>query len=97
MAVGVERCGKDGGSGVEFFDVTNPKRAIWLSFVRTPQRGVNELDVVVQPGGRALALLVVPELEFYDMYLGADRGRGRRSVVSVEPTPPTPPFATPRR
>lgn len=88
MAVGVERCGRDGRSGVEFFDVTNPKRAVWLSFVRTPQRGVNELDLVVQPGGRALALLAVPELEFHDTYLGADRGGEFRIVDITHPRRP---------
>jgi hypothetical protein len=88
MAVGVERCGRDGRSGVEFFDVTNPKRAVWLSFVRTPQRGVGELDLVVQPGGRALALLAVPELEFFDTYLGADRGGEFRIVDVTHPRRP---------
>ncbi len=80
LAIGVQPCGRRGSSGLALFDVTDPLRPRELAFFPTTF-GVHELDVVVRPDGRALALLAVPFVEF--------AGEGEFQIVDVsDPTAP---------
>lgn len=90
LGVGIQVCGEGGVSGLALFDVTNPTRPRRLSFLPTPAGGVHELDLVVRPGGRALALLAVPFAEFENVYFGADNGGDFRIVDVTDPSHPVP-------
>lgn len=57
-----------GKSGLELYDISNPRSPQLLSFFDVDQfgadvTGVHELDLTLTPDGRALALLTVPNLE----------------------------------
>jgi hypothetical protein len=76
-----------GVGGLALFDVTNPSRPSALSFTDFPF-GVHELDMVVRPDGRALALLAVPFTEFENTYFGANLGGEFKIVEVTDPTAP---------
>ncbi len=65
LAVGLQTCGVSGLTGVEFWDVSNPRLPRQLSFLATPNTGgVHELTLVQRPSdGKILALLAVPHSE----------------------------------
>lgn len=88
LAIGLQFCGEGGLDGLALYDVTNPRRPTSLSFFPTPV-GVHELDVVVRPDGRALALLATPFSEFPDTYFGTDFGGEFRIVDITDPASPT--------
>ena len=88
LAVGVQICGEGGRAGLALFDVTDPSDPTELSFLPMPGGGVHELDVVVRPDGRALALLAVPFVEFEDVYFGASNGGEFRIVDISDPAEP---------
>lgn len=88
LAVGVQVCGEGGRPGVALFDVTDPTRPTQLSFSHTPLFGVHELDLVVRPDGRALALLAVPFVEFGTTYFGSGHGGDFRIVEVTDPENP---------
>jgi hypothetical protein len=90
LGAGIQICGEGGVGGLALFDVTNPRRPTRLSFLPTPSGGVHELDLVVRPGGRALALLAVPFAEFDNVYFGADNGGDFRIVDITDPAQPVP-------
>jgi hypothetical protein len=89
LGIGVQDCKPGGSTGLALFDVTNPRRPRALSFFPTPH-GVHELDMVVRPGGQALALLATPFTEFSDTYFGTDFGGEFRIVDITDPTNPQP-------
>ena len=89
LGIGVQDCKPGGSTGLALFDVTNPRRPRALSFFPTPH-GVHELDIVVRPGGQALALLATPYTEFMDTYFGTDFGGEFRIVDITDPTDPQP-------
>jgi hypothetical protein len=63
LAVGIQRCGQSvARGGLMLVDVTDPRAPATLAFFDTSPgpSGVHELDVTLQPNGRALALLAVP-------------------------------------
>jgi hypothetical protein len=72
LAVGLQSCARHAHGGLALYDVTNPNEPELLSFHRTPAHGVHELDLVVRPDGRALALLAVPYTELLE--------RGKKNV-----------------
>ena len=82
LAVGIQECVFKARSGFAIYDVIDPARPERLSFVRTPPAGVHELDVVVRPDGRALALICVPFTE------SIDRGGDFRIVDITDPEDP---------
>lgn len=88
MATGLQVCGEGGRPGVAFFDVTDPRHPVQLSFSRTPFGGVHELDLVVRPDGRALALLAVPYVEFSAEYFGGGGGGDLRILDVTDPENP---------
>lgn len=88
LAVGVQVCGEGGRPGVALFDVTDPTRPTQLSFSHTPLFGVHELDLVVRPDGRALALLAVPFVEFGTTYFGSGHGGDFRIIEVTDPENP---------
>jgi hypothetical protein len=87
LGVGIQICGEGGVGGLALFDVTNPRQSTRLSFLPTPSGGVHELDLVVRPDGRALA---VPFAEFDNVYFGADNGGDFRIVDISNPAQPVP-------
>jgi hypothetical protein len=89
LGIGVQFCGRGGSDGLALFDVTDPRNPSELSFLPTPS-GVHELDMVVRPGGQALALLATPFTEFSDTYFGTDFGGEFRIVDISDPTNPQP-------
>jgi hypothetical protein len=89
LGIGVQTCGPRGSEGLALFDVTDPRSPVELSFLPTPH-GVHELDMVVRPDGRALALLATPYTEFSNTYLGADFGGEFRIVDITNPAAPQP-------
>jgi hypothetical protein len=89
LGIGVQACGPGGSDGLALFDVTNPRSPAQLSFLPTPT-GVHELDLVVRPDGRALALLATPYSEFFDTYFGTSFGGEFRIVDISDPTAPQP-------
>jgi hypothetical protein len=89
LGIGVQFCGAGGSDGLALFDVTDPRNPTELSFFPTPH-GVHELDMVVRPGGQALALLATPYTEFSDTYFGTDFGGEFRIVDITDPTDPQP-------
>jgi hypothetical protein len=89
LGIGVQQCGAGGSNGLALFDVTDPRRPVELSFLRTPL-GVHELDMVVRPDGTALALLAIPLVEFYNTYLGTSFGGEFRIVDITDPSEPKP-------
>ena len=65
LAVGIHDCTFRGRGGLALFDVTRPQRPQRLAFLKVRGfLGVHELDLVVRPRGRALALLAAPFAEF---------------------------------
>jgi hypothetical protein len=89
LGVGLQDCNGTGRTGIQLFNVTNPRRPRALSFVEVPAGGVHELDLVVTPSGQALALLAVPFVEFLNTYLPhIDRGGELRIVDISDPTNP---------
>ena len=88
MGVGVQICGEGGRGGLALFDVTDPRNPMKLSFLETPAGGVHELDMVVRPDGRALALLADPFVEFDNVYFGANNGGDFRIVDITDPSNP---------
>jgi hypothetical protein len=88
MAVGVQVCDKGGRPGVALFDVSDPRQPEQVGFSRTPFRGVHELDLVVRPDGRALALLAVPFAEDSDTFFGTNHGGDFRIVDVTDPANP---------
>jgi hypothetical protein len=89
LGIGVQFCGAGGSDGLALFDVTDPRNPTELSFLPTPS-GVHELDMVVRPGGRALALLTTPYTEFADTYFDTNFGGEFRVVDITDPTDPEP-------
>jgi hypothetical protein len=89
LGIGVQFCGRGGSDGLALFDVTDPRNPSPLSFFPTPH-GVHELDMVVRPGGQALALLATPFTEFSDTYFGTDFGGEFRVVDITDPANPEP-------
>jgi hypothetical protein len=78
LGVGIQRCGSDPSLdseqfGVEFWDVSNPRRPQKLSFlgVTNGSSGVHELDLF-QRGGHVYALLATPFTEWFDPVPGGD-------------------------
>ncbi|MGH3130552.1 MAG: PA domain-containing protein [Gaiellaceae bacterium] len=71
LAVGLQDCNNVAGvgrSGLELYDISNPRSPQLLSFFDVDQfgvdvTGVHELDLVRTEEGRVLALLAVPDLE----------------------------------
>jgi hypothetical protein len=88
LGIGVQSCGPGGSEGLALYDVTNPLAPSELSFLPTP--GVHELDLVVRPDGRALALLATPFSEFADTYFGTSLGGEFRIVDITNPAAPVP-------
>jgi hypothetical protein len=88
LAVGVQICGDGGQGGVRLLDVTDPANPAELSFLPMPAGGVHELDLVVRPDGRALALLAVPFVEFENTYFGTNAGGEFRIVDVTDPENP---------
>jgi hypothetical protein len=88
LFVGVQVCGRKGRSGMEIFDVTDPRHPSHVKFFRTPPFGVHELDVVQRSDGRVLALLAVPFVEFGNVYFGANDGGEFRIVDVTDPRHP---------
>jgi hypothetical protein len=88
MAVGVQQCGDGGRTGMDLFDITDPASPTEVSFFPTPGGGVHELDVVVRPDGKVLALLAVPFVEFENTYFGANAGGEFRIVDVTDPEHP---------
>lgn len=88
LGVGVQICGENGRAGLALFDVTDPSDPTELSFLPMPSGGVHELDMVVRPDGRALALLAVPFAEFEDVWFGGNNGGEFRIVDITDPTDP---------
>ena len=71
LGTGLQDCHNDdpgpGKSGLELYDISNPRAPQLLSFFDVDQfnadvTGVHELDLTLTPDGRALALLTVPNL-----------------------------------
>ena len=87
LAVGLQACRGRGQGGLQLIDVTDPRHPAVLSFTPTPG-GVHELDMVVRPDGRALALLAVPFVEFDNTYFGGDAGGEFRIVDVTNPANP---------
>ncbi len=88
MGVGAQICGEGGRGGLALFDVTDPRHPVKLSFLEMPAGGVHELDMVVRPDGRALALLADPFVEFDNVYFGANNGGDFRIVDITHPAHP---------
>lgn len=88
LGIGVQACGPGGSEGLALYDVTNPRAPVELSFLQTPS--VHELDLVVRPDGRALALLATPFTEFPDTYFGTSFGGEFRIVDVTNPAAPAP-------
>ena len=88
LGIGVQACGPGGSEGLALYDVTNPRAPVELSFLQTPS--VHELDLVVRPDGRALALLATPFTEFADTYFGTSFGGEFRIVDITNPAAPAP-------
>ncbi len=88
LGIGVQACGPGGSEGLALYDVTNPRNPVELSFLQTPS--VHELDLVVRPDGRALALLATPFTEFPDTYFGTSFGGEFRIVDITNPAAPVP-------
>lgn len=88
LGIGVQACGPGGSEGLALYDVTNPRAPVELSFLQTPS--VHELDLVVRPDGRALALLATPFTEFPDTYFGTSFGGEFRIVDITNPAAPAP-------
>jgi hypothetical protein len=89
LGIGVQACGPGGSDGLALFDVTDPRHPSELSFLPTGT-GVHELDLVVRPDGKALALLATPFSEFVDQYFGTSFGGEFRIVEVTNPAAPTP-------
>lgn len=89
LGIGVQACGPGGSDGLALFDVTDPLRPSELSFLPTGT-GVHELDLVVRPDGRALALLATSFSEFLDTYFGTSLGGEFRVVDVTDPATPVP-------
>ena len=88
LGVGVQICGESGRAGLALFDVTDPTDPHELSFLAVPAGGVHELDMVVRPDGRALALMAVPFSEFDDVWFGAGTGGDFRIADITDPEEP---------
>lgn len=88
LGIGVQACGPGGSEGLALYDVTNPRNPVELSFFEAPS--VHELDLVVRPDGRALALLATPFTEFADTYFGTSLGGEFRIVDITNPAAPAP-------
>jgi hypothetical protein len=88
LGTGVQSCKAGHVGGLELVDVTDPRNPVTLSFLPVPSGGVHELDMVVRPDGRALALLAVPFVEFDNVYFGADQGGDFRIVDISDPGNP---------
>lgn len=87
LGIGVQACGPGGSTGLALYDVTNPRNPVELSFLPGP--GVHELDLVVRPDGKALALLATPFTEFEDTYFGTSFGGEFRIVDITNPAAPS--------
>lgn len=83
LAAGLQPLGVGGVRGVQFWDVTNPRRAQQLGFLSTGamSSGVHELSLF-QRGGRVFALLAVPGSE------AAGAGGDFRIVEATDPRRP---------
>jgi len=83
LGIGQQICGRRGRGGLALFDVTDPRHPAALSFFGTVSGGVHELDLVVRPDGRALALLAVPFAEFTFDEEGNPTPRGEFWIVDI--------------
>ncbi|HEU4479301.1 MAG TPA: hypothetical protein VFR80_12350, partial [Pyrinomonadaceae bacterium] len=97
LAVGLQECGMDpvqGKSGLELYDITDPSHPQFLSFFDvdafgTDVHGIHELDLTITPGGRALALAAVPDLEAHTRDSEGLGGRGDLLIIDItDPTTP---------
>lgn len=93
LAIGLQDCANDdtpgvGKSGMELYDITNPRSPQLLSFFDVDAfgadvGGVHELDVTTTPSGRVLALLSVPNLEADTSDNAGLNGTGDLLVVDI--------------
>ncbi len=81
MGVGLQACRRSGRNAFAFFDVTKPRHPRLLSMMRTPN-GVHELDLVVRPDDRVLALGSVPFADFGWKYFDANAS-GEVHIVDI--------------
>ncbi len=88
LAIGVQFCDEGGRAGLALIDVTEPTAPQELSFLPIAGGGVHELDMVVRPDGRALALLAVPFAEFQRLFFGEDNGGDFRIIDVSDPEHP---------
>jgi hypothetical protein len=100
LAIGLQDCGNIstpgvGKSGLEIYDITNPRQPKLLSFFDVDQfgvdaGGVHELDVVINPSGRALAIGSVPDLEARTSDVNGIGGKGDLLIWDISnPANPT--------
>lgn len=97
MVTGLQDCfnpGPAGKAGLEIYDITDPAEPELLDFfdvrklVDDPALaaavvGVHELDLVMHPSGRALALLAVPDLEAISSDAEGLNGVGDMLVLDI--------------
>jgi hypothetical protein len=88
LAVGLQECGRRGKGGLGLYDVTEPSKPKFLSFLKTPAAGVHELDIAITSDGRAFALMAVPFAEGDFVLGGQDRGGEFRIADITDPTNP---------
>lgn len=81
MGVGLQACRAAGRNAFAFFDVTKPRHPRFLSIERTPN-GVHELDLVVRPDDRALALGTSPFADYGWKYFQANAS-GEVYIVDI--------------
>ncbi len=100
LAIGLQDCANIatpgvGESGLELYDISVPSNPQLLSFFDVDVfgadvTGVHELDLTMNPGGRSLALLAVPDLEAATA-TGPDFVNGKGDLLIVDITDPTSP------
>lgn len=95
LGIGLQDCGGVDGvgeTGLELVDITNPANPQTLSFFDTDAGGVHEMDLTKTPGGQALALLAVPNLEAITSDDQGLNGIGDLLIVDIS-NPQDPQFA----
>jgi len=99
LAIGLQDCGNNptpgvGKSGLELYDITNPRGPQFLNFVDTDAiadvGGVHELDLTATPSGDVLALGSVPNLEADSSDADGKNGQGDLLIWKItDPANPT--------
>ncbi len=100
LAIGLQDCGNNatpgvGKSGLELYDITDPKAPRFLSFFDVDALGANvggvhELDLTLTPSGKVLVLGSVPDLEAASSNANGVGGKGDLLIWDItDPANPT--------